>query len=385
MFQLNKKSASFFGIDLGTTGIKVVHLAYENDRVTLKNYISLEAEKKINPDGSITKRNIQALDQDTTESMRTIIESADVANNKVAMSVPTSSTFSSIITLPKMPEDQIENAVNYEARQYIPISIDEVVFGWSVISGTGRDKIILKSGKNDYKKGKDKDGKKKESSLPSGGDEKTKVLLIAIPKEISAKYMKIANEFNLDLIALETESFSLARSLVGKKEGVFVVIDIGYKMTSITIIDDGLVTESHSISSVGGEEFTKVISHSFGVNEKRADVLKKEIGISSSATDKKVYEVISPILSIVVSEVKKNEEAYMRTNGKKINGVVLTGGSSLMPGLSEYIANELKIPVEMGNPFKMISYNEVLADKLEKIAPHYAVAVGLALYGFEDK
>ncbi|MDD3190411.1 MAG: pilus assembly protein PilM [Candidatus Pacebacteria bacterium] len=380
MFQLSKKSASFFGIDLGTTGIKVVHLAYENDRVTLKNYVSLEAEKKINPDGSITKRNIQALDQDTTESMQTIIESAGVANNKVAMSVPASSTFSSIITLPKMPEDQIENAVNYEARQYIPISVDEVVFGWSVISGSGKDKIVLKSGKHAGKK-----EERKAAPMSSSGGEKTRVLLIAIPKEISAKYMKIANEFNLDLIALETESFSLARSLVGKKEGVFVVIDLGYKMTSITIIDDGLVTESHSISSVGGEEFTKVISHSFGVNEKRADVLKKEIGISPSATDKKVYEVISPILSIVVSEVKKNEEAYMRTNGKKINGVVLTGGSSLMPGLGEYIANELKIPVEMGNPFKMISYNKILDDKLEKIAPHYAVAVGLALYGFEDK
>lgn len=370
---LNKKPSAFFGIDLGTTGIKVVHLAYENNRIVLKNYVSLEAEKKTNPDGTTTKKNIQALDQNTVDSMRTVIESADVANHKVAMSIPASSTFSSIITLPKMSEGEIDNAVNYEARQYIPVPIEEVVYGWSIISGG-----LKKKEKTDSKK---KDNKKIEVDTP--GD-KMRILLIAIPKETSAKYLKIANSFNLDLVALETESFSLSRSLVGKKEGVYLIIDMGYKMTGVTIVDNGAVTESHSISSVGGEELTKVISHSFGVNEQRANVLKKEVGINSAA-DKKLAEIVIPILSIIISEVKKNEEIYMRNNRKKINGIILTGGSAMMPGLKEYFADELKLPVEMGNPFKMVSYDPILAEKLEMIAPSYAVAIGLALRGFEDE
>ncbi len=370
---LNKKPSAFFGIDLGTTGIKVVHLAYENNRIVLKNYVSLEAEKKTNPDGTTTKKNIQALDQNTVDSMRTVIESADVANHKVAMSIPASSTFSSIITLPKMSEGEIDNAVNYEARQYIPVPIEEVVYGWSIISGG-----LKKKEKTDSKK---KDNKKIE--VDTSGD-KMRILLIAIPKETSAKYLKIANSFNLDLVALETESFSLSRSLVGKKEGVYLIIDMGYKMTGVTIVDNGAVTESHSISSVGGEELTKIISHSFGVNEQRANVLKKEVGINSAA-DKKLAEIVIPILSIIISEVKKNEEIYMRNNRKKINGIILTGGSAMMPGLKEYFADELKLPVEMGNPFKMVSYDPILAEKLEMIAPSYAVAIGLALRGFEDE
>lgn len=371
---MNKKSSSFFGIDLGTTGIRAVELAMENKRITLKNYVSLEAEKKMKPDGTIVKKNIQALDADTIESMKTILNTAEVADHKVAMSVPTSSTFSSIITFPRMSREEIEKAVNFEARQYIPIPLEEVVYGWNIIS---RDRKNAVNAKMPAKK----DEKTEKTYTKS--EDKTRVLLIAIPKETCTKYMQIANAFSLDLMALETESFSLARSLVGKREGTFLIIDIGYKMTGITIVDDGSVTESHSISTVGGEEITKIISHSYGVNEDRANVLKKEIGINS-ASDRKIAEVVTPILSIIISEVKKNQEAYFRNNGRRINGVIMTGGSSRMPGLSDFISHELGLPVEMGNPFKMVAHDNMLEERLESISSSYSVAVGLALFGFEN-
>ena len=371
---LSKSSSSFFGIDLGTTGIRIVELAWENGRVALRNYVSLEAGKRINPDGTVVKKDIQSLDKDTIESMKTILNTAEVAHHKVAMSVPASSTFTSIVTFPRMPREQIEAAINYEARQYIPIPMEEVVFGWSIISNDRNQPSA---------KGKEKELEIRTNTAGKyGGEDKTRVLLIAIPKEISAKYLEIANAFSLDLVCLETESFSLARSLVGGRPGAYVIIDIGYKMTGITIVDDGSVTESHSIATVGGEELTKVISNSFGVNEERANLLKKESGLASEA-DKKLADILMPILSIIISEVKKNQQAYLRTNGKKISGVILTGGSSRMPGLQQYIADEMNLPVEMGNPFQKIAYDAILEDKLAAISSSYAVAVGLALYNFE--
>jgi len=372
---LGNNSSSFFGIDLGTTGIRVVELAWEDGRVVLRNYVSLEAGKRINPDGTVVKKNIQSLDKDTIESMKTILNTAEVANHKVAMSVPASSTFTSVITLPRMSREQLEAAVNYEAPKYIPIPMEEVVFGWSIISN---DRNLQRG------RGEESNLEIGSNSYQGGGDDKTRVLLIAIPKEISAKYLQIANAFSLDLVSLETESFSLARSLVGHREGVYMIIDIGYKMTGITIVDDGSVTGSHSISTVGGEEFTKVISNCFGVNEERANILKKESGLNFSS-DKKLADILTPIISIIISEAKKNQQSYLQTNGKRIDGIILTGGSSRMPGLEEYIAEEMNLSVEIGNPFQYVSYDSLLADKLQAIAPSYAVAVGLALFNFEKK
>lgn len=373
---LGNNSSSFFGIDLGTTGIRVVELAWEGSRVALRNYVSLEAGKRINPDGTVVKKNIQSLDKDTIESMKTILNTAEVANHKVAMSVPASSTFTSVITFPRMSKEQLETAVNYEAPKYIPIPMEEVVFGWSIISND-RNSQDAKGGEKDLDLGAGR-------AYHGGNEEKTRVLLIAIPKELSAKYLQIANAFSLDLVSLETESFSLARSLVGHREGVYMIIDIGYKMTGITIVDDGSVTESHSIFTVGGEEFTKVISNCFGINEERANLLKKESGLNSPS-DRKLADILMPILSIIISEAKKNQQSYLQTNGKRIDGIILTGGSSRMPGLQEFIAEEMNLPVEIGNPFRSISYDSLLTEKLEAISSSYAVAVGLALYNFEKK
>lgn len=371
-----KKTSAFFGVDLGTTSIKVVNLASDGENIILKNYVSLEMEKKVNPDGTVSKKNLQSLSPEIIESMKTIIQSAGIANHKVAMSIPTSSTFSSIITLPKMDEDALEEAVNYEARRYIPIPIEEVVFGWSVVSGNRK-----KDEKGEKRDVSPADKNKFVIQNPTSEDT-NRILLIAIPKETSTKYLKIANSFNLDLVALETESFSLARSLVGKRKGVFIIIDIGYKMTSVTVVEDGLMVESHNIASVGGEELTKVVSNSFGVNEQRAEIMKKEIGLNSSS-EQKIGEIIIPILSILVSEVKKNEEIYTRLSNRPVDGIILTGGSSALPGLPKYFEKELALPVEIGDPFQYISYDEILKDRLRELAPSFAVAVGLALRGFE--
>lgn len=380
----NKKPTSFFGIDLGTTGIKVVKLAFEDGKIVLKNYVSLELERQMNADGTLNKKNLQALSPEVIESMRMIIQSAGIANHKVAMSVPTSSTFSSIITLPQMPPEALEEAVNYEARRYIPIPIEEVVFGWSVVSGQGEKKEEKNSEQAGPASSAVADNKNKIVIKRPSDNETSRVLLIAIPKETSTKYLKIANSFDLDLVALETESFSLARALIGKRKGAFVIVDIGYKMTSITVVEDGLMIESHNISSVGGEELTKVISNSFGVNEQRAEVLKKEIGLNRSS-EQKIGDIIMPILSILVSEVKKNEEIYTKLNNRPIDGVILTGGSSAMPGLAEYFEKELSLPVELGNPFNSVAYDSVLKEKLNDLAPMFAVAMGLALRGFEKE
>jgi len=370
---LSKNSSSFFGIDLGTTGIRIVELAWDNGRVALRNYVSLEAGKRINPDGTIAKKDIQSLDKDTIESMKTILNTADVAHHKVAMSVPASSTFTSVVSFPRMPKEQLEAAVNYDAPKYIPIPMDEIVFGWSIISND-----------RNAQDAKGKESAAVNSGSQFGGGDNTRVLLIAIPKEISAKYLAIANAFSLDLVSLETESFSLARSLVGHRPGAYIIIDIGYKMTGITVVDDGSVTESHSISAVGGEELTKVVANSFGVNIERANLLKKESGLNSPS-DKKLADILMPILGIIVSEAKKNEQAYLHTNGKKISGVILTGGSSQMPGMQEYMSEEMNLPVEIGNPFQDISYDSLLEEKLRTISSSYAVAVGLALYNFEKR
>jgi len=353
-----KKPTSFLGVDIGTTSIKIAQLGIDGDSIKLENYAFLEDKDYLEVLGSVNgSSNLKISDMQVVEDLTEIKKEAKITSDDAIMSIPGSSAFSSIISLPNMSEDEISKAINYEARQYIPIPLEEVVFDWSIIS---------KKGEEDKK-----------------GSKKIKVLLVAIPKEITEKYTKIASALKLKLIALETESFSLARSLIGDEEGAFIIVDIGNKMTNVTVIENGYVLASHSAFGTGGKEITRAISYGFNIDFKRADKLKKDIGLSFSGPQKKVSETIFPTINIIVSEIKKTSEMYIRDNKKTVKRVIVTGGSANLPGLVKYFSSELNISVEIGNPWRNIVYDKILSRKLKEMSSDFSVAVGLALRGFE--
>ena len=363
-----KKPTSFLGIDIGTTSIKVIQLGIDGKDIKLENYAFSEDKNYLEVLGGVRgSSDLKISDTQIVEDLTEIKKKAKITGNNTIMSIPISSAFSSIINLPNMSEDKISEAINYEARQYIPIPINEVVFDWSIIS--------------EKKEGKEDNDRGKKSKLKA--EEKIKVILVAIPKEITEKYTAIASALELKLIALETESFSLARSLIGDEDGAFIIVDIGNKMTNVTVIENGYVLASHSAFGTGGKEITRAISYSFNVDFKRAEELKKDVGLSFSGPQKKISETILPTINIIVSEVKKMNEAYIKNNKKMVKRVIVTGGTANLPGLVKYFSSELNISVEIGNPWKNIVYDKALFGKLKKMSSDFSVAVGLALRGFE--
>ena len=68
--------------------------------------------------------------------------------------------------------------------------------------------------------------------------------------------------------------------------------------------------------------------------------------------------------------------------GKKI---LISGGGSKLPGLTEFLANRFGIPVEAFNPFRQIKVDAKRFDPeyMREVMPELAVAVGLALRGVE--
>jgi type IV pilus assembly protein PilM len=358
-----KPLSSFLGVDIGTTGIRIAQLGMQEKTITLENYASIETKDYLEILGKGKNlNNIRISDDKIAKDLGSIIEKAGITSKDIIMSIPISSAFSSILTLPDIPRDELAKAVQFEARQYIPISLSEVVFDWSII------------------------GKESESDQYFGSKQvkKVKALLVAIPKETTGKYMNIAKLLNLNLNALETESFSLARSLAGKKEGIFTIVDIGNKTTSVTVVENGSVMGSHSILGAGGEEMTRIISHGFSVDYNRAEKLKIDNCFNSNKQSKeKICEMILPVSGIIVSEIKKINEAYFRVNKKNVQKIIFTGGAASFSGWINYFSKEIDLPAEIGNPWSNIAYDQILDKKLKDIAPFFGIAVGLALRGFE--
>ena len=112
-----------------------------------------------------------------------------------------------------------------------------------------------------------------------------------------------------------------------------------------------------------------------------AEELKNKEGLTSSKEEisKTLYLLIDPLMI----EVKKILSDFYQEEGKDVNTIYLTGGTSGLPGLKEYFAEVLKKKVEIPNCFSELLYPPILGKTLEKMAPSFSVAMGVALGGLE--
>jgi type IV pilus assembly protein PilM len=280
------------------------------------------------------------------------------------ISVPGFSGLITIIELPEMPEGELAKALQFEAHKYIPSSLDEIAMSWEVIEHERASEAPISQ-----TLGKGTDGRK------------IKVLLVAAPKKEIERYDKLVASAKLKVSAIELETFSLIRALIGNDAGNFLIIDIGSRVTSIVLVEKGVILVNRSIDA-GGDEITTAISENMNISKQRAEDFKK--GEKDLLNGKDSYLVI-PILEFVISESKRILNAY-RTKSKdaRIDGVLLSGGTSKMKGIEEYFTHALDVKATLGNPWRRIGTQENVQPFVKNLGGSFTIALGLALRGIEE-
>ena len=351
------KQKPCLGIDIGTSSIKVVQLKMGEGRYKLETYGELQTYgyfERLN-DPFQTKA-LKLLESQVIEMLRKILKEAEVGTKQAAISIPIFSSFVAAIEMPPMPEKELPRALSFEAKRHVPIPLSEVRIDWKII-----EKIEAK------------DSPRKNLFA-------FKVLLVAVPKEVIAKYLNIAQALNLKLSALELESFSCIRSLMGDDPSTSCILDFGARSTSFIIIDSGFIQVSHSLD-IAGTELTKALSHGMGVGLERAEIYKKERGLDHQEVEAglEVKDILLTLIDKIILEVERMIGDYETKAKKKVSKLILTGGSGNLIGLKEYLEKKLKINVIIGNPWARIVYPPALESILKEIAPRFAVAIGLAM------
>ena len=340
------------GIDIGTSSIKVVEISRWGQGKTLENYGQIRSASLYKePFRNIEKGSYLLSNYFVSRAIRAVLDGAKIRTKAAVISIPDFSTFCTSFELPPMDAREISGAVYYNAPQYIPLPVTETTLDWKLISGT-----------------------------PGDGQSALKVLLVAIPNQIIEDYQKVAQMAGLDLYAVEAEALGLVRSLVKSERNLICVIDIGVQSTTINIIERKSLKKSYSFDFAGGQ-LTYSISSALGLGHAQAEELKNKEGLTSAEEEisKTLYLLIDPL----IAEVKKILSSFYQEEGKEIDEIYLTGGTSSLPGLKEYFAEVLKKKVEIPNCFSELLYPPILSETLEEMAPSFSVAMGVALGGLE--
>ena len=284
-----------------------------------------------------------------------------IKTRKLLFSLPESKSFIHDFELPKgLKQNEIPDFIKSQIVQTFPFPLNELYFD-SKIKGN-------------------------------------RVLLVAGQREIINQYLEAFKICKLQPVALENESFSWSRALIkprseisllwGKeKEGIVLIIDIGTETTNLVLFDGGEPILSFSIE-IAGSHFTKVISKKLNIPPQKAEEIKKRVGLNPKLKEGKIFFILQKEILEIVEEIRKIDNYFQQKSGKKIEKIILIGGSSLLPFLPEYLSENLEKEVSIGNPFSKIDTSilkekESLKDTFEIDSVFYSTAMGLALRGLE--
>jgi len=175
------------------------------------------------------------------------------------------------------------------------------------------------------------------------------------------------------------------------------VMDIGGGTTDIAVFTGGAIRHT-AVIPIAGDQVTNDIAMTLRTPTKEAEELKIRYGcaLRQLADPNEIIEVpgvgdrgprklsrpmLAEVIEPRIEELYSLVQAELRRSGFEellSSGIVLTGGSALLQGMTELGEEVFHLPVRVGIP----SYSGGLADVVK--SPRYATSVGLLLEGQEQ-
>lgn len=337
-----------FGLDIGTTEIKVAWIGRQGNNYVYKSCLSV-------PTPTQSMASESSFDhQEIAKIINKLVIDAKISTNSVNISLPESKVFTKVIDMPAISEKELSNAIYWEAEQYIPAPLETITLDWSILR------------------------------KPTAPGQKMQVLLVGAPTDLIKKYQSILGMAGLQVASVDTEALSVIRSIVSNDNfPTTLIANIGAMTTSLVIIQKGIIVFNYSIP-LGGIAMSRAIAADFGFSQEQAEEYKKTYGLSDRNFGGKVGAAIQPILTGMITEVKKAIAFYADRykNESPITQTLLTGGSSNLPGIVVYFAQNIGTETSMGNPWNLLNIQNV-PKEMEGRGPQFAVAIGLALKEYE--
>ncbi|TSC91794.1 MAG: type IV pilus assembly protein PilM [Parcubacteria group bacterium Licking1014_17] len=358
-------SNKILGVDIGTSSIKVVEMSKSSGRYKLENYGIIEVGRS----GEAMNEAIQTAgakqprlsEDEAAGGIIEILRRTGITTRDAVLSIPSYLTFSTVINMPYVSEEELANAVSFEARKYVPVPVSEVMLDWSIINVVGESRQIVPDAETE---------KKKPANV--------EVFLVAVPKSEIEKYQRIMKKAGLNMKVLETESFALIRSLVGNDLSPVAIVNIGSKGTAIMLVDNGVERINQNID-FGGFEITKNIALAMKASFAKADDIKKTNGLLPD--NPAVAGVISASVDKIITETLRIAQNYENSRGVKMSKVIVIGGILSMPGFLEYFRSGVGGTVDIGNALARVVIAPELETLRNDLSSTLAVAVGLAMRG----
>lgn len=332
--------SEFFGLDIGTTAIRLVQL---NKNKQLVAYAMESVDSKVALSDS------KADQQRLAQSLQEIITKSGVTTKNVAVGLPSSRVFTSVVDIERLAPAELEKTIRYQADSIIPTPLAESKIDYAVIGDSPADA------------------------------NKVEVLITSVPNNFAEQRLDILESIGLNVLAFEPDNLALVRSMLPSNlASPQMVIDIGSRSTDLVINMNGAPRLTRSIPT-GSDAIIKAAQQNLNIDEKQAQEFVFKFGLSQDKLEGQVYHAIIGTIDLLMTDIGKSIKFFeTRYQNIKVERIVMTGAASAMPEFPLSIANKFNVNVEIGNAWGNVNFPPEKQNELLAVSNHFGVAVGLA-------
>jgi type IV pilus assembly protein PilM len=347
-----KKKSSTVGLDIGSSLIKIVEIDHSGGTPKIVRFGFNPLLPEAIVEGEIMDRNL------VIEGIVECMEQAGVVGKEVVSAVSGRAVIVKKVVMDKMPAEDAQEAIFWEAEQHVPFDIDDVCLDFQIV----HEDI---------------------------GANQMEVLLVAAKKDMVNVHASLIRDAGLVPTIIDVDSFAVQncfeinRGVIEDEEDKKVIglINIGSDVTNINIVQDNCPHFTRDIS-VGSNNFIETIQKELNIDyEEAGRIITGDLGERDEGKIKSIMSKNSEDLSLGI----ERSISFLKAAGdaENIDEIVLSGGGARIPFLKDILSEKHNTEISLHNPLEHIDYEEGVfgeyEEELEKITPLLTVGIGLAL------
>ena len=338
---LRRRIKSLIGLDIGSRAIKAVELTREGHGFVMTGYGQTEVLSE----------------EQRPDAILEVLRDNSFHTKRVVTSVYGKSVIVRYLSMTRMPEEDLRNAIRYEADKYIPFDVEDVVMDSQPLP---------------------------DDQLVDASDNEMRVLLVAVKRALIDDHVSLLSGLGLQPTIIDVDSFAVGNAFELARGGAFyeedadraiALLDIGANKTNINIFYGGTSYFTREIY-LAGDDFTHAVAKRLGMDLDSAEARKRDPG----EHPEEVMEAVMPSFDDLANEILLSFDYFENQFDREVEEVYLSGGGAQMVGIEEALERTLNRPTHRWDPTEGIDVHEGTVDfeQVRKDSGQLAVAVGLA-------
>jgi type IV pilus assembly protein PilM len=332
------------GLDIGSGLVKVAVVDHSKKQPELVKVAVVPLLADAIVEGEVMDPGIVA------EAIQSALAAAGVKGKQVVTAVGGRDVIIKRIQIERVKEQQARELMRWEAEQHVPFDMESVELDFQILD-------------------------------PDDDGVEMSVLLVAAKRELIESKLRVLTDAGLEPGMVDVDAFALHNAFEinypDAMRGIVALVNIGHDVTNINILDDGVPILTRDIT-VGTRRFREDLQRECGISADEAQQLLQ--GYDRSAHLDAVLESRGEEIAVGIERAA----AFLASSSRSataVRAIYTCGGGARIPGLSDALADRLRVSVQQANPLTNLNIRDGALDSLvtDEVASLLMLPIGLAM------